>query len=169
MLNIYKSSGKDRGGGNGSPSLTKRGLRAFTPQNAILFYFTIPKNYFINYTISFYHTFGIRHKAFGVWMSKGQNVSQTIRDLGQKEKGTLEKQEWKAWISMMVDWKFILISEMDLMELITILNQAKIPSYPFNAIWAKAFFTAFYSPLSFVIGWEQNTGLLPYFVHWTSQ
>ena len=30
-------------------------IRAFTMKNAILSYFTIPKNYFINYTILFYN------------------------------------------------------------------------------------------------------------------
>ena len=31
-------------------------LRASAAQNAILFYFTIPKSYFIHYTIPFYNT-----------------------------------------------------------------------------------------------------------------
>jgi len=30
-------------------------IRAFTVGNAIIFYFTISKNYFINYTIPFYN------------------------------------------------------------------------------------------------------------------
>ena len=34
-------------------------LRAFTAGNVIISYFTIPKNYFINYTILFYNTLGI--------------------------------------------------------------------------------------------------------------
>ena len=34
----------------------KRYVRAFTSENCILSYFTIPKSYFINYIISFYNT-----------------------------------------------------------------------------------------------------------------
>ena len=34
-------------------------IRAFTTGNAILFYFTISKSYFINYTIPFYNTSNI--------------------------------------------------------------------------------------------------------------
>ena len=36
--------------------LTIDSLRASALKNATLFYFTIPKNYFINYTIPFYNT-----------------------------------------------------------------------------------------------------------------
>ena len=40
-------------------SQIKIGLRAFTSQNSISSYFTIPKNYFINYNIPFYNTLNI--------------------------------------------------------------------------------------------------------------
>ena len=43
--------------GNGNPIITE--IRASTIRNAILSYFSIPKNYFINYTIQFYNTFSI--------------------------------------------------------------------------------------------------------------
>ena len=36
--------------------IPNRHLRAFASRNAITSHFTIPKNYFINYTISFYNT-----------------------------------------------------------------------------------------------------------------
>ena len=46
------------------------GLQALVPGNATLFYFTILKSYFINYTIPCYNTFNILNFYFPILLIK---------------------------------------------------------------------------------------------------